>query len=328
MYPFVFQVEKISVRLKEVFNDSLQGATWMDTENKMKALQKLQKMVAKIGYSPWLLNTTVLQHLYKYVPSFNQSTSFLKMMYLTNENNDIIMMERLRQEYDTDSDWHLSFSTVTTHYDPSSNEFVCPMAGMQSPFYQFGLPWSLNVGAIGSVIAHEMTHGFTGRGSYYDADGRPRPIWPNSKYKTKTECFVQQYEKITDEETNIPINGTQTLDENIADNSGLELAYAAYRRMVEEDCDNTTTTLESLPDFTGPQLFFIGNAMSWCSVVKAGSFRRPVPYMRYSPSKYRVNLPMQNLPEFATAFNCSSESAMYKNSTETCSLWRPTLTTE
>lgn len=322
------QVEKISVRLKEVFNDSLQGATWMDTENKMKALQKLQKMVAKIGYSPWLLNTTVLQHLYKYVPSFNKSTSFLKMMYLTNENNDIIMMERLRQEYDTDSDWHLSFSTVTTHYYPSSNEFVCPMAGMQSPFYQFGLPWSLNMGAIGSVIAHEMTHGFTGRGSYYDADGNLRPIRTNSEYNTKTECFVQQYGNITDEERNITINGEQTLDENIADNSGLALAYAAYKRMVEEDCGNTTTTLESLPGFTGPQLFFIANGMSWCSVVKADSFLHPAPYMRYSPSKYRVNLPMQNLPEFATAFNCSSESAMYKNSTETCSLWRPTLTTE
>lgn len=321
------QVEEMARRLKLAFNDSLQRVTWMDEKNKTIAVEKLEKIGAKVGYPPWLLNTTVLEHLFRYVPNFDKNTSFVKMMYDTSENNDRTMMEKLREEYKKDSEWHFKLSPVTTFYYPSNNEFVVPAGGLRSPFYDFGLPWSLNLGGIGTVIGHELTHAFAGRTNHFDGDGKPFQIWTNDEYKEKTECFAKQYGNITDGETNLKLNGKQTLDENIGDNSGLELAYTVYEKMMREDCDNTTTSLETLPGMSGPQLFFITHAMLWCSVVTTDYLKTQIQEKHHSPNKYRVKLPLQNLRAFAVAFNCSSESAMTKKPDDQCSLWRPTLVT-
>ncbi|KAH7971341.1 hypothetical protein HPB49_022253 [Dermacentor silvarum] len=87
---------------------------------------------------------------------------------------------------------------------------------------------SVNFGSIGSVIAHEISHSFIGRGGFYGADGRQKLWWTQQSQKNfsdRTDCFKQQYEQVFDKEANINLNGQSTLDENVADNIGLMIAF-------------------------------------------------------------------------------------------------------
>lgn len=317
------QVEEIVEKIKGAFKEAIIDAKWMDVRTKDIAERKLTKMVAKVGYPPWLLNTTILEDLYKYVPTLYSNISFLEMMYVINENNEKKNMEKLRKPYEKDEEWYFRRSLVNAFFIGSVNEFVYPVGGLQSPFYQFGLPWSLNFGGVGSVIAHEITHAFAGRASGFDKNGAMGNLTNEkfNEFKATTDCFEYQYGNITDNRTNTRLNGTQTLDENMADSSGLQIALTAYEKLVQEDCENTTTRLEGLENMSGLKLFFVASAMLWCNSIGDEKLRNKIVTDSHSANQYRVNVPMRNLKAFAKAFNCSEDSPMMKNIPNTCTLW-------
>ncbi|KAL1482224.1 hypothetical protein MTO96_050348, partial [Rhipicephalus appendiculatus] len=127
-------------------------------------------------------------------------------------------------------------------------------------FYQHGLPSSLNYGSLGSVIGHEITHGFDDEGSQYDADGKLENWWSNqtrTKFTNKAECFVRQYGNITDKMANMTLNGVNTLGENIADNGGVRMAFKAFTNLMED------VRLEGLTNITSKKdvLYRTGNGM-------------------------------------------------------------------
>lgn len=306
------EVEEMARRIKDAFEEAIKNTEWMDDETKNKSLIKLEHMTAKFGYPKWLQNTTVLTNLYEYVPVIYPNMSFFNILYKVNENRERKGMEKLRQPYVQDMEWFYSTSPVHAFFNPRNNEVVYPLGGIQYPFFELGLPWSLNLGGIGAVIAHETSHGYA-RASYFNILGGMAPL--------KAECFKYQYGNITDKETQTPLNGTNTLDENMADNGGLQIALKAYKNMIRDDCDNTTTSLEGLDGMSGLQLFFVSYATSWCHAISKEKLRYKIVRDSHSPNRYRVNVPMHNLVDFATAFNCSKESAMMKNITGTCTLW-------
>ncbi|KAK8773027.1 hypothetical protein V5799_012440 [Amblyomma americanum] len=129
------------------------------------------------------------------------------------------------------------------------------------------------------IIGHELFHAFGVEGNYISpAENLTRSILNN-----RTQCFVTQYESYIyillecavsdvfflkrfiyvcfEKSSYYTINGTRTLEENVADTIGLQVALNAYSKLLEEDCDNNDTRLEGLEMFTGKQLFFIGRAM-------------------------------------------------------------------
>ncbi|XP_077533091.1 neprilysin-1-like [Haemaphysalis longicornis] len=318
------EVEDLVRRLKQVFSETIKNATWMDNETKSEAETKLEKMKSKIGYPEWILNTTYLEQLYKHVPRLNKTSSFLSIWEGITENNWKREMEKLRANYDPEADWVVGPAVVNAFYNPTSNEMVFPSGILQRPFYQRGLPRSINFGAIGMVVGHELTHGFDDEGSQYDAYGGLRQWWSNStrkKFEEKAGCFVTQYGSICDEEANMMLNGNNTVGENIADNGGLRTAFLAYKKLLNEDCEGKDTRLQGLEDLSGEKLFFIANGQGWCSSIRRQMLRDAIQYDPHSPPKYRVNLPMMNMPEFAAVFNCSAGSPMNPNRSQTCSLW-------
>ncbi|XP_037527376.1 membrane metallo-endopeptidase-like 1 [Rhipicephalus sanguineus] len=228
----------------------------------------------------------------------------------------------LGQPYDKDSVWSRGAAVVAAYYTPTNNEMVFPAGILQAPFYQRGLPRSLNFGAMGFVIGHEMTHGFDDRGGQFDADGALRQWWTNdtrTKFKEKAQCFIYQYGNITDEKANMTLNGRHTVGENIADNGGLRLVFKAYEKVLEDECRGEDTRLPGLTNLTGKQLFFIADAMMWCSLSTVQRLKQQIQYDVHSPAPYRVNMPMKNFDEFAKAFKCNANSTM--NPTERCTLW-------
>ncbi|XP_077563112.1 neprilysin-1-like [Haemaphysalis longicornis] len=318
------EVEGIIDALKNAFNDTLQKSTWMDADTRYEANLKLQEMHTKIGYPECILNSTCLDEFVKYIPRLNSSTPFLSIWRSIKDNNRKTKLGKLRETFDAEKIWMLGPAVVNAFYNPSGNEMEFPAGILQGVFYQYGLPRSINMGAIGTVAGHELTHGFDDEGSQYDAKGRLREWWSNDsrqKYREKSQCFVEQYGSIYDKEAGMKLNGNNTLGENIADNGGLRAAFKAYKNIIKEECDGEDTRLKGLEELSGEQLFFISNAMVWCNVLRPEEKKYAIQYDAHSPNEYRVNIPMQNMAEFSKQFNCPTHSRMNLERSKTCALW-------
>ncbi|XP_077538687.1 neprilysin-21-like [Haemaphysalis longicornis] len=134
-------------------------------------------------------------------------------------------------------------------------------------------------------------------------------------------CFVRQYGKIFDTEAQMKLDGYKTVNEDIADNGGLRTAFKAYSKFLKDECRGVDTRLPGLEHLTGKQLFFIANAMIWCSIGRKNELQWRIQYDTHSPNRYRVNVPMKNMEEFAQVFECPHGKPMNPRRNETCVLW-------
>ncbi|KAH8034907.1 hypothetical protein HPB51_003194 [Rhipicephalus microplus] len=178
----MMEVEDLVKRLKEVFKSSLEENRWMDKETKQKALLK--------------------------VPQLDPTHAFLKIWHYIAVNNGRKKLEKLREPYNKDLEWIVGAAVVNAFYDPATNEMVYPTGILQGVFYQHGLPRSINFGAIGTVVGHEMTHGFDDTGSQFDANGRLEQWWTNetrTKFDQKALCFKRQYGSISVASLNLTV---------------------------------------------------------------------------------------------------------------------------
>ncbi|XP_050023109.1 neprilysin-1-like isoform X1 [Dermacentor andersoni] len=318
------EVEDLVFRLKEIFRETLEQSKWMDDVTRQKALRKLEKMDSKIAYPKWGLDMKYLEKLYEYVPQLDPTSTFLKIWHFIAVNNGRRKLEKLRKRYKKDLEWINGAAVVNAFYDPATNEMVYPSGILQGVFYQYGLPRSINFGAIGTVVGHEMTHGFDDTGSQFDANGRLEQWWTNetrSKFDQKALCFKRQYGSIAVKTLNMTLNGNNTVGENIADNGGIRTAFKAYNKLLYDSRQLEDTRLEGLEEFSGKKLFFISNAMVWCNKARDGYLRELIQYDPHSPNRYRINVPMGNMEAFSTVFKCSKRSAMYRQKKDRCILW-------
>ena len=74
-------------------------------------------------------------------------------------------------------EWLMTPQTVNAYYHPLKNEIVFPAAILQPPFFNEHADDAVNYGGIGSVIGHEIGHGFDDQGSTCDGDGALRDWW-------------------------------------------------------------------------------------------------------------------------------------------------------
>ncbi|XP_072141314.1 phosphate-regulating neutral endopeptidase PHEX-like [Dermacentor andersoni] len=117
------------------------------------------------------------------------------------------------------------------------------------------------------------------------------------------------------------VHWSRTLNEDLADNTGLQTAFKAYTKVLEEECAGQDTHLKDLETFDGMQLFFILRAMTMCKIADKYSLNEDIRKVKFSSPQKRVNVPLKNLDEFGKAFNCSLGSPMHPYKNETCSLW-------
>ena len=178
----------------------------------------------------------------------------------------------------------------------------------------------MNYGGIGTVIGHEITHGFDNVGRKYDKYGNLKQWWDQKiidNFNEQARCMVNQYSSYVVPEANMTIKGNLTLGENIADNGGLKQSYRAYQRWVL-DQGKEEPKLPGL-DLTNNQLFFISFAQQWCMNMNRQAAQYLILRDTHSPNQFRVIGTLQNSEEFATAFSCPRKS--YMNPEKKCSVW-------
>ncbi|CAO1405438.1 unnamed protein product [Diamesa hyperborea] len=310
------QAEDMINEIRTAFKDNLSKLNWMDKETRTLADEKADAISDMIGFPDYILDPVQLDEKYKDLEISDKSyfENNLKLNTFNLKKN----LERLDQVVNK-TRWSMSPPTVNAYYTPTKNQVVFPAGILQMPFFDFNNPRSLNFGGIGVVVGHEITHAFDDQGREYDKYGNLHQWWNDktiSKFKSRTDCFVKQYEKYN--VNGKYLNGKQTLGENIADNGGLKSAYHAFLKS-----RNNLRTSDILPlpglNMTHNQLFFVSFAQVWCSSVTEETINLQIEKDPHSPPNFRVIGSLSNLPEFADEFNCPLGSKM--NPKEKCEVW-------
>lgn len=211
----------------------------------------------------------------------------------------------------------MSPQTVNAYCNFGMNEIVFPAAILQHPFFDAVADNAFNYGAIGSVIGHEITHGFDDQGSKFDGKGN-RKIWwtkiDRIRFDTKAKRLVKEFNEY-EIESGLKVNGKLTLGENIADLGGLSIAFDAYRLHLAE------AGRKDIAGYTPEQRFFLGYAATEREQERPEFRTMQVLTDPHSPSRFRVNGPLSNLPEFYEAFGVKKGDKLYRAPKDRTEIW-------
>ncbi|XP_035221572.1 neprilysin-2-like [Stegodyphus dumicola] len=213
---------------------------------------------------------------------------------------------------------HIRAAEANAFYNFYQNSIEFNTGILQYPLFDKDLPYYLNLGAFGSMIGHEIMHGFDDEGRQYDKNGNYVNWWSRESdelFLEKARCIIEQYGNYTVED-GIQVNGVNTQGENIADNGGLKAAYWAFR--TRSLFGGTGPMLPGLK-YTPNQLFWISAAQVYCSKITPEFEKFNIMAGSHTPQKFRVIGTMSNLPEFSEDFQCEPDSAM--NRKTKCRVW-------
>uniref|UniRef100_A0A8B9Y006 Endothelin converting enzyme like 1 n=1 Tax=Bos mutus grunniens TaxID=30521 RepID=A0A8B9Y006_BOSMU len=310
------KVQQLVEDIKYILGQRLEELDWMDAETKAAARAKLQYMMVMVGYPDFLLKPEAVDKEYEF--EVHEKTYFKNILNSIRFSIQL-SVKKIRQEVDK-STWLLPPQALNAYYLPNKNQMVFPAGILQPTLYDPDFPQSLNYGGIGTIIGHELTHGYDDWGGHYDRSGSLLHWWTEASYGRflrKAECIVHLYDNFT--VYNQRVNGKHTLGENIADMGGLKLAYYAYQKWVREH--GPEHPLHRLK-YTHNQLFFIAFAQvgrNWCIKRRSQSIYLQVLTDKHAPEHYRVLGSVSQFEEFGRAFHCPKDSPM--NPAHKCSVW-------
>ena len=283
---------------------NLSALPWMDDTTKKLAAEKLGKMAYQIGYpSKWK------SYDFK-VDGKTWGANALAAMHAAVMRD----LGKIGKPVDKD-DWQMTTPTVNAYYDAGLNTMVFPAGILQPPFYSVDASIPVNLGAMGMVVGHELTHGFDDQGALYDGDGNLRDWWAADtakQFQSRTKCVIDQYSSYMVGDTKV--NGANTVGENIADIGGIKLALAAYRSLRAPAADTVVAD-----GFTEDQQFFLAFGQAWCAKATPKFEKLLVSTDPHSPAQWRVDGTLQATPEFAKAFSCKAGARMAPQ--KACVVW-------
>jgi len=293
--------------LRSAYGAGIDQLEWMGVETKEQAKDKLAKFAPKIGYPDQWKDYSDLM-----IDANDLFGNVMRATTVEEKRN----RARLGKPVDR-FEWFMTPQTVNAYYNPVFNEIVFPAAILQPPFFNLKADAAVNYGAIGAVIGHEMGHGFDDSGSQYDGDGRLRNWWTDqdrTEFEKRTNKLVTQFDqyKVLD---GLALNGEFTQGENIGDLSGLTIAYKAYKRSLN---GQPSPVIDGL---TGEQRVFVGWAQVWARKYRDEELRRRISTDPHSPSEFRANGTVRNMPEFYQAFEVKPEDKMYLEKDKRVKIW-------
>lgn len=291
------RMQEMVNNLQQTFAERIKRLDWMSDVTKEKALQKLNAFTKKIAYPDvWKDYQGVTVNAGDFLGNL-RSTSVWGYNYMTN---------KLGKPVDR-TEWGMTPPTINAYYNPVNNEIAFPAGILQFPFFDFGADDAVIYGGIGSVIGHEMTHGFDDQGSQYAANGNLENWWTKedaAKFKEKANQVVNQYNNYTVLDT-LHVNGRLTLGENIADIGGLSIAYEAFTK-TKQFKDG-----KSIDGFTPAQRFFLSWAQIWRNNTLPETQAQLILTDPHSPGMYRANGAVVNNDAWYAAFNVKPGDKLY-----------------
>jgi putative endopeptidase len=301
------KVVEIVNNLFAAYEARIKNLDWMTPSTKRKAVEKLRMMVKKLGYPDKWKSYKGL----KLLPDDYAGNVMRTALYEHRRAT-----KRLTKPVDR-KEWFMSPQTVNAYCSFGLNDIVFPAAILQHPFFTASADDAVNYGAIGSVIGHEITHGFDDQGSKFDGKGNRKTWWAkadSAQYKRKSKVLVKQFNAYQIA-PGMHVNGELTLGENIADLGGLSISFDAYQLRLAQ------TGRKIIDGFTPEQRFFLGYAATEREQERHEYRKMMVTTDPHAPSLTRVNGPLSNLPEFYEAFSVKKGDKLYRPPVERAKIW-------
>jgi len=310
------QIHERFHQVKKEFENIINSSEWMSKETQILALKKLNKMKINVGE----VNNNI-DHLPETLNQL-QKDDYLRNLGILGNSFWKKQVRNLRApkniftgEKENNAVYYNDFNQIHIK--------VGIIRGDSFGLFD-NIAQALDYGGFTSTIGHRLTYGFDSEGIQYDENGNLHNWWDsNSKeeFLTRTECLVQQYDNFTFnvDNKNYMVNGSTTLDENIADNGGVYIAYRAFEKANRANKDIMLPGL----NLTAKQLFWVGYAQTQClrDYEYASSFEDALKYEgnSHAPAPWRVNTVLSNQKKFAKDFECPVGSKL--NPTERCIVW-------
>ena len=281
---------------------------WMSDATKKAAIAKLAAFTEKIGYPDKWRDYSSLEI---------KKGSFLDNVYAVNLYENKRDLDMIAKPVDR-TQWGMTPATVNAYYNPAMNEIVFPAGILQPPFFSPTADDAVNYGGMGSVIGHEMSHGFDDQGAQFDPQGNLKNWWSDADlaaFKQRTGLVSSQFDAYTVLDS-LHVQGKLTLGENIGDLGGLNIAFAALKKSMEGK-----PRPANIDGFTPEQRFFLAWAQIWRQNITPQNQRQRILTDSHAPGRWRTNGPLSNMPEFAAAFGCKPGDPMVRNTSVRASIW-------
>ncbi len=285
----------------KTYEKRLNAIDWMSDETKAKAVKKLETMSLKIGYPDNWDDYSSLD-----IQTYGEGGSLYENLINIYKHSCEKSLSEIDQPVDV-SEWSMTAHTVNAYYNPSNNEIVFPAAMLQAPFYDKSATLEANLGGIGSIIAHEISHAFDDEGSKFDENGNLNSWWTQEDlqvYQGKTKALVEQYDQVEVAEGEY-INGALTLGENIADLGGVNCVVEVAKEYGSGDLD----------------ALFRAYANAWRSKCTPEYTSYMLKADVHSPDKYRVNEVLKNIDDFYKTYNIKPGDGMYLPPEQRVKIW-------
>ena len=281
-------ITEIVYQIIDTYKSRIKNNEFLEDATKEKAILKLSKMGVKMGYPD------KVQDIYDRL-IFNEEDSLFDIILTILKIRTLYSLEKLTQPTDP-TKWQMPGHMVNACYDPSVNDITFPAAILQPPFYSLNQSRSENLGGIGAVIGHEISHAFDSNGAKCDENGNINNWWTKEdqrKFKTKVNAMVKQFDGIE-----LPwgkVNGKFIVSENMADNGGMAV----------------TLEIMGKTDGASYEEYFTNWAKVWCVKAKPEYQQLLLNLDVHGPNILRTNMPPRNFPEWYKTFNVKKTDKMY-----------------
>jgi putative endopeptidase len=284
------------------FRQRLINISWMSNKTKLKALEKLNKFNVKIGFpDKWKdFSKLKINSNNEYYENFLEASRW-KISY---------NLEKLYKPVDK-LEWYMNAHNINAYYSQTRNEIVFPAGILQEPFYSSQQSLAENLGGIGAIIGHEITHGFDDEGRLYDSEGNLNDWWTaddTKQFNEKSKLLEELFSGFSYYDINV--NGKLTLGENIADLGGLIFSLKTIERLANpDDKENQIKKL------------FEQWAKIWRCNITPDTLKNQLLTDPHSPSQLRVNAILSNIDEFYKIYQVKPEDKMYIAPECRCVIW-------
>ena len=295
-------IENMILKIKSSYKEKIKNATWLSEKTREKAVKKLDAMKLKIGYPEKWSDELEEADIKSYEDGGSYFTNICEVQKK--------VMQKYNKELNEPVDktkWQMPAYEVNAYYEPKNNEIVFPAGILQSPFYDINAPEEQNMGAIGAIIAHEISHAFDSEGSKFDENGNAVNWWTDEdreNFKKRCEKFVDAYDNLEISE-GVKSNGKLTLFENIADVGAIS-------------CTLDILSKKENPDY---KKFFESWAISWRMIASPEITSQLSKSDVHSSNKIRTNRTLANFEEFYKTFDIKEGDKMYVAPEDRVKLW-------
>ncbi len=299
------QVLQMVEDIRDTYAERIIKLDWMEEETKKYALKKLSNMKVLIGYPEKWRNYSKL----KVVPDSFIANSISSAVF---ENE--FDMKRLHKPVSR-RDWFMDPQTVNAYHDPNRLVICFPAAILQAPFFDPIAPYAVNMGGIGSVIGHELTHGFDDQGCHFDEEGNMRD-WQT---KADIKAFTKRAKVIIDQADGFEVlpglnlRGGLIIGESIADLGGIEIAFDCLKQ--------TSKSKSSKHQMSDEELFFIGYATCECGSSKDGLKRQWTLSDPHPDERFRVNGMVEHSDGFHELYKTKVGDKLYRSPKDRAKIW-------